>query len=600
MRTELNISTKLNSSRLYNKTETKKPQQPKSYIQQTSTDMFVKNVSFTGLNHVAQRAKIIVDVPSVLKSIKGNILKSGAPTTAVKDADEIKKLFPHTYGQPEIKFEKPNAIKKVFNRLTHKHEPHNVGVIFSGGPASGGHNVISGLFDGLKELNPKSKLLGFQDGPSGLIEGKFKVLDEKIVDKYRNLGGFDMIGTGRTKLSTEDQFEEVLKHAKKNKLDSIVVIGGDDSNTNAAVLAEWFAKKGEKINVVGCPKTIDGDLKTPQIEISFGHDTSTKTYSQTVAAIQNDARSAGKYWHLIKAMGRTEDFVVSEIALQTHPNVVIIANEVAKKGSSLNDVVNDIAEVIVTRERLGKNYGTVLIPEGLLEFIPEMGKLISKINDIMPSLKGTKSTEKIETVVGKLGQESSDAKLFKSLPSDIKEQLLAPRDSHGNLTVSQIDTEKLLIQMLKSKLQEMKALGVYNGTFKPISHFLGYEGRSCTPTKFDTTYCNALGKTAAALIDSGKTGYMATVSNLEKPVKEWSSGGTPMTSMFNIETRHGKPTPVIQKAHYDLDGPVHKTIEKQREYWALRDDYKNPGAIQYNEYEIPETLRLEREAAKKA
>ena len=525
-------------------------------------------------------------------------LIEGKNTESVADQAEINKLFPHTYGKPTVTFEQ----SENENNFAQK----NVGVILSGGQAPGGHNVVAGIYDALKQANPENKLYGFLGGPAGIIDGKYIELTDEIIDSYRNTGGFDIIGSGRTKLETEEQFQSSWENCKKLNITGIVIIGGDDSNTNAAMLAEWFKSKNAGIQVIGCPKTIDGDLKNEQIEISFGFDTATKTYSELVGNIQRDVNSAKKYWHFIKLMGRSATHVGLEVALQTQPNITLISEEVAEKSMSLNEIVDYMADIIVKRSKLGKNFGVALIPEGLIEFVPEMKAMIANLNDLMPILEEdpnftqlTSGVEKEAVIEKRLRAEN--AAVFRSLPAMIKAQLLMDRDPHGNVQVSKIETEKLLIEMLKTKLYEMKQQGVYTGKFSDQSHFFGYEGRCAFPSNFDSNYCYALGYNAFALIQFGLTGYLSSVKNLTEAPENWVAGGVPLTMMMNMEKRHGHMKPVIQKALVKLDGPVFKKLEQNRESWALEDKYIFPGAIQYfGPSEVADittqTLKLEHEA----
>ncbi len=525
-------------------------------------------------------------------------LIEGSNTESVADQNEINKLFPHTYGKPTVTFEQ----SENENEFAQK----NVGVILSGGQAPGGHNVVAGIYDALKQANPENKLYGFLGGPAGIIDGKYIELTDEIIDAYRNTGGFDIIGSGRTKLETEEQFQSSWENCKKLNITGIVIIGGDDSNTNAAMLAEWFKSKNAGIQVIGCPKTIDGDLKNDQIEISFGFDTATKTYSELVGNIQRDVNSAKKYWHFIKLMGRSATHVGLEVALQTQPNITLISEEVAEKEMSLNEIVDYMADIIVKRSKLGKNFGVALIPEGLIEFVPEMKAMIANLNDLMPVLEEdpnftqlTSGVEKEAVIEKRLRAEN--AAVFRSLPAMIKAQLLMDRDPHGNVQVSKIETEKLLIEMLKTKLYEMKQQGVYTGKFSDQSHFFGYEGRCAFPSNFDSNYCYALGYNAFALIQFGLTGYLSSVKNLTEAPENWVAGGVPLTMMMNMEKRHGHMKPVIQKALVKLDGPVFKKLEQNRESWALEDKYIFPGAIQYfGPSEVADittqTLKLEHEA----
>ena len=511
------------------------------------------------------------------KGINNVRVSLGENTTAVKDKEEIKELFRDVYGQPIVSF---NDNGETLNQTK-----KNVGVILSGGQAPGGHNVIAGLYDALKQSNPANKLYGFLGGPSGIIEGKYIEFDDKYIDSYRNTGGFDIIGSGRTKLETEEQFEQTLKTCKSLDIDAVVIIGGDDSNTNACMLAQWLKAKNTGIQVIGCPKTIDGDLKNSQIEISFGFDTATKTYSELVGNIERDANSAKKYWHFIKLMGRSATHVGLEVALQTQPNITLISEEVEAKKQSLKSIVDYITDVVVKRSNAGKNFGVALIPEGLIEFIPEMKTMISNLNDILAVLEkdsafvNASNEDKYRTIEQKL--DSANASVFNSLPDLIKAQLLMDRDPHGNVQVSKIETEKLLIEMVKTNLKKLKAEGKYNGKFSEQAHFFGYEGRCAAPSNFDADYCYSLGYNAFALILGGFTGYLSCIKNLTEPANKWMAGGVPLTMMMNMEKRHGKMKPVIQKALVELDGPVFKEFEANREKWALNDCYVYPGAIQY-------------------
>ena len=504
-------------------------------------------------------------------------MEEGQATESVRDQEEIKKLFEKTYGKPIVTF------KSTDNSKTSPVK--NVGVILSGGQAPGGHNVIAGLFDALKQANPENKLYGFLGGPSGIIEGKYVEITKDFIDAYRNTGGFDIIGSGRTKLETEEQFQKSLEVCKKLNVTAVVIIGGDDSNTNAALLAEWFVKNNAGIQVIGCPKTIDGDLKNEQIEVSFGFDTATKTYAELIGNIQRDANSAKKYWHFIKIMGRSASHVALEAGLQTQPNIVLISEEVEEKKMSLDQIVTSMCDVIAKRAEMGKNFGIVIIPEGLIEFIPEMKTMIASLNDLTHELennddyKNAQNEKKFEIITSKL--DSDNAKVFSSLPALIKAQLLMDRDPHGNVQVSRIETEKLLIEMIRTRLNEMKAQGKYTGKFSDQAHFFGYEGRCAFPSNFDADYCYSLGFNAFALINFGLTGYLSSVRNLVKPASEWLAGGIPLTMMMNMEKRHGEMKAVIQKALVKLDGPVFKELEANREDWAMNDRYLFPGAIQY-------------------
>ena len=516
--------------------------------------------------------------PKMPVALSGNVrLSEGAATQSVADQDEIKKLFPNTYGLPVITMEPSNEAPKAQPAI-------NVGVILSGGQAPGGHNVISGLFDGLKKLNPANKLYGFLGGPSGLIEGKYQELTKEIIDEYRNTGGFDIIGSGRTKLEETWQFDNGIEVCKKLGIKAIVIIGGDDSNTNACVLAEYYLQKQCGIQVIGCPKTIDGDLKNEMIETSFGFDTACKVYSELIGNIQRDANSAKKYWHFIRLMGRSASHIALECALQSQPNICLISEEVEAKNMTLNDIVEQIVEVIVDRANAGLNFGTVLIPEGLIEFIPAMRILIQELNDLLAQNEEFASLEgddaKREYVKSMLSPASCE--LYRSLPKGIARQLTLDRDPHGNVMVSQIETEKLLIEMVGKRLAQLKAAGTYKGKFSALNHFFGYEGRCAIPSNFDADYCYSIGITATLLIAAGKTGYMSLVRNLTKPAAEWIAGGVPITMMMNMEKRNGKMKPVIQKALVDLNGAPYKFFAAHRAEWAdANTSYIYPGPIQY-------------------
>ena len=514
--------------------------------------------------------------PKMPVALQGFVsIKEGEPTHSVADREEIKKLFPNTYGLPVISL--VPGEKKEFPVM-------NVGVILSGGQAPGGHNVIAGLYDGLKQLNPNNKLYGFLNGPSGLIENNHIELTGNIIDEYRNTGGFDIIGSGRTKLEETWQFDKGIEACKKLNINAIVIIGGDDSNTNACVLAEYYKQKNTGIQVIGCPKTIDGDLKNAQIETSFGFDTACKVYSELIGNLQRDANSAKKYWHFIRLMGRSASHIALECALQAQPNICIISEEVEAKEMTLNEIVDQIVKVIVARADAGLNFGTILIPEGLIEFIPAMRRLIAELNELLASNEEFNTLgsddEKRQYVKAKLTHES--CQLYRDLPKGIARQLTLDRDPHGNVMVSQIETEKLLIEMVAKKLAIMKAEGTYKGKFAALNHFFGYEGRCAIPSNFDADYCYSLGRTASWLIAEGKTGYMAIVQNLTTPAKDWQAGGIPITMMMNMERRNGKMKPVIQKALVDLNGEPFKYFAAHREEWAdAHASYIYPGPIQY-------------------
>ena len=498
----------------------------------------------------------------------------GAPTESVANQTEIKSLFPTTYGLPVLTFEK-NTASKVS-------APINVGVILSGGQAPGGHNVISGLFDGIKAINKDSRLYGFLMGPGGFVDHKYIELTAKIIDDYRNTGGFDIIGSGRTKLEKVEQFDKGLEILKELNIKALVIIGGDDSNTNAAILAEYYKANNAGVQVIGCPKTIDGDLKNEMIETSFGFDTATKVYSEVIGNIQRDCNSAKKYWHFIKLMGRSASHIALECALQTQPNYCIISEEVEQKNMTLADIVNDIANVIAKRAANGNNFGTALIPEGLIEFIPAMKKLIAELNDMLAANAQFASLDRAAQREFVLNNLSADnAAIFASLPEGVARQLTLDRDPHGNVQVSLIETEKLLSEMIGKRLAEMKAAGEYVGKFSPLHHFFGYEGRCADPSNFDADYCYALGYNAAQLINCGATGYMSSVRNLSKPSVQWIAGGIPITMMMNMERRNGEMKPVIQKALVRLDGKPFLKFAENREKWAIDTCYTYPGPIQY-------------------
>ncbi len=514
--------------------------------------------------------------PKVPASIKGATRPvEGKATESVADQADIKKLFPNTYGMPIVTFETADKAAQF--------EAINVGVILSGGQAPGGHNVISGIFDGIKALNANSKLYGFLGGPSGLVDHKYIELTSDIIDEYRNTGGFDIIGSGRTKLEETEQFDKGIEICNKLGIKALVIIGGDDSNTNACVLAEYYLAKKCGIQVIGCPKTIDGDLKNEMIETSFGFDTATKVYSEVIGNIERDANSAKKYWHFIKLMGRSASHVTLECALQTQPNVTLVGEEVEAKNQSLDDVVTYIAQAVANRAAKGLNFGTVLVPEGLIEFIPAIKKLIAELNDMLAAKQAefdkVADDQKISFVVKNLSKEN--AAIFESLPAGVSRQLALERDPHGNVQVSLIETEQLLADMVGKKLAQWKKEGKYNGKFSTQHHFFGYEGRCAAPSNFDADYCYSLGRVAALLIASGKTGYMSSVRNTTKPAAEWLAGGIPITAMMNMEKRNGKMKPVIQKALVKLDGGPFKYFASKRDQWAIETAYVYPGPIQY-------------------
>ena len=511
--------------------------------------------------------------PKLPKALQGAVkVKEGKPTQSVGDQEEIKKLFPNTYGMPIVEFEPATEAN---------HSKMNVGIILSGGQAPGGHNVITGLFDQIKKLNPENRLYGFILGPGGLVDHNYMELTADIIDEYRNTGGFDMIGSGRTKLEKVDQFEKGLEIIRELDIKAIVIIGGDDSNTNACVLAEYYAAKNYGVQVIGCPKTIDGDLKNDQIETSFGFDTACKTYSELIGNIERDCNSARKYWHFIKVMGRSASHIALECALQTQPNICLVSEEVEAKGQSLDDIVNYIAGVVAARAEDGNNFGTVVIPEGVIEFIPAIKKLIAQLNDVLalPEAKNISRDEQVDFAKSHLSAEN--LAVFNSLPVGVARQLALDRDPHGNVQVSLIETEKLLSEMVGKKLDQMKKEGKYVGKFGTQHHFFGYEGRCAAPSNFDADYCYALGTSAAQLIANGKTGYMAIVKNTTAPADQWIAGGVPITMMMNMEKRAGEMKPVIRKALVELDGAPFKEFAAHREEWARKTAYVYPGPIQY-------------------
>ena len=500
----------------------------------------------------------------------------GKPTQSVSDQEKLQKLFPNTYGLPKVSFEKGqnNDIGKKMN----------VGVILSGGQAPGGHNVICGLYDALKKANPESQLFGFMGGPSGILDDKYIIMTDELINAYRNTGGFDIIGSGRTKLETKEQFEVCTKVCHKHDINAIVIIGGDDSNTNAAVLAEYFRAQGEAICVVGCPKTIDGDLKNESIEASFGFDTATKTYSELIGNIERDANSARKYWHFIRLMGRSASHIALECALQTQPNICLIGEEVEAKNQSIEEITNYIADIVAKRSEKGNDFGVILVPEGLIEFVPSLKVLIREINDLLARTEKEFNAidaiaDKITFVEARLSAESK--KVFDSLPEEIKGQLLADRDPHGNVQVSRIETEKLLIQTVTKRLKEMKAEGKFKGKFSTQNHFFGYEGRCAFPSNFDSDYCYSLGYNAVMLLSANLTGYLSSVTQLSKSADQWQAGGIPITMMMNLEQRHGEQKPVIKKALVELDGEPFKYFAEHRDEWATGTCFTFPGAIQY-------------------
>ena len=525
-----------------------------------------------------ERLKFKPVLPAALKGGPVSVKpKSGKPTQSISDQETVNKLFPNTYGMPVVTFVKgksPAISKKIVN----------IGVVLSGGQAPGGHNVIAGLFDGLKKANPKNKLIGFLGGPSGILDNKFKEITVPFLADYRNTGGFDIIQSGRTKIESPEQFEQTKKTMTDNKIDALVVIGGDDSNTNAALLAEYFKKEVLNTSVIGVPKTIDGDLKNEHIEASFGFDTATKIYAELTGNICRDVNSARKYWHFIRLMGRSASHIALEVGLKTQPNICLIGEEVRENKLTLSQIVDSIADVVAKRAEVKKNFGVVLVPEGLIEFIPEMKELISALNDTLAEneaqLNGMVALqEKKIFVCSKLPEKLSS--LMESLPDSISSQLMLDRDPHGNVQVSQIETEKLLMSMVKTRLSVLKKEGTYSGKFSTINHFFGYEGRCGAPSNFDSNYTYALGYNAAVLALNGLTGYLSSVRKLTKPAAQWECGGVPLTMMMNIERRKGKEKPVIQKALVELGGKPFKTLQNNRDIWAVTESYVFPGPIQY-------------------
>ena len=513
--------------------------------------------------------------PKLPKALQGAVkVKEGAPTQSVDNQEDIKKLFPNTYGMPLVEFEPADSANNA---------KMNVGVILSGGQAPGGHNVISGLFDEVKKLNPDNRLYGFLMGPGGLVDHNYIEITAENLQAYRNTGGFDMIGSGRTKLEKEDQFEKGLEIIKKLDIKAVVIIGGDDSNTNACVLAEYYAAKQYGVQVIGCPKTIDGDLKNDQIETSFGFDTATKTYSELIGNIERDCNSARKYWHFVKLMGRSASHIALECALQTQPNICLISEEIQAKDQTLNDIVEYIAGVVAYRAAQSNNFGVVLIPEGLIEFIPAIGRLIQELNDLLAAhgadyMNLDKDAQR-KYILEHLSAENKAT--FETLPEGVARQLSLDRDPHGNVQVSLIETEKLISEMVAAKLDQWKKEGKYEGKFAAQHHFFGYEGRCAAPSNFDADYCYALGSSAAQLIANGKTGYMAIVKNTTAGTDQWKAGGVPITMMMNMEKRNGEMKPVIRKALVELDGTPFKTFAAQRDKWAKETCYVYPGPIQY-------------------
>ena len=524
------------------------------------------------------RYQYVPKLPGMLRNgINEICVKEGETTESVADQAKIKALFPNTYGKKEITFQKGKNTSAVKKQV--------VGVILSGGQAPGGHNVVSGLYDALKATNKDNVLIGFKGGPSGLTDDKFLVFDDEYINEFRNTGGFDIIGSGRTKIETPEQFKMAAETCKKHGITAVVIIGGDDSNTNAAVLAEYFAQNNTGVQVIGCPKTIDGDLKNEDIACSFGFDTATKTYSELIGNIQRDCNSAKKCWHFIKVMGRSASHVALECALETQPNICLISEEVAAKKMSLSQIANYIADSVVARAAKGMNFGVAIIPEGVVEFVPEFSKLIAEINELLAGEKA-EAFNKLATWADKYafiekGLSKESMAVFAILPVTIQQQLFLERDPHGNVQVSLIESDKLVSALVKDVLEERRKKGQYNGKFSALHHFFGYEGRCAFPSNFDADYCYSLGYNAFMLIQYGYNGYLSKVSNLSRPAEEWVAGGMPITKMMNIERRHGEDKPVIRKALVELDGAPFKYFEANRNKWAVETCYLYPGAIQY-------------------
>ncbi len=522
------------------------------------------------------RSEYLPKLPPALRKGAGVDPAKGMATGAADHEDSIKAIFPNLFGQPTLEFKAAKAYPAD--------KPVNVGVILSGGQAPGGHNVIAGIFDGIKSLHKDSRLYGFKGGPSGLVDNKYVEITAEMLAGFRNTGGFDIIGSGRTKLEKAEQFDKAHKNCSKLKISALVVIGGDDSNTNACLLAEYYKSRKIPIKVIGCPKTIDGDLKNEHIEASFGFDTACRVYSELIGNVARDANSAKKYWHFIKLMGRSASHITLECALQTHPNITIIGEEVAEKKQTLAEIVDYIAGIVVKRSEKGCNFGIALVPEGLIEFIPEIKSLLKELNDLMAKVEHSlsyleTSGEKLALIKSKLGKEGQG--IYCSLPEDIQLQLINDRDPHGNVQVSLIETEKLLIEMVSKRLKEMKAEGKFSGKFSTQNHFFGYEGRCAPPSNFDADYCYSLGYNAAALVNAGATGYISSIRNLTKPADKWTCGGVPLTMLMNIERRHGEEKPVIKKALVELEGAPFRKFAEQRDKWAVETSYVYPGPIQY-------------------
>ncbi|MHB9154738.1 MAG: diphosphate--fructose-6-phosphate 1-phosphotransferase [Endomicrobiales bacterium] len=526
----------------------------------------------------AERMKFKPVLPAILRGGPAVVtVRTGKTTQSVSDQETVQKLFPNTYGLPVVSFAKGRNAAVAKKTV-------KVGVVLSGGQAPGGHNVIAGLLDGLKKANPRNKLIGFLGGPSGILENRWKEITAPLMARYRNTGGFDIIQSGRTKIESPEQFAQTRKTMLDNGIDALVVIGGDDSNTNAGLLAEFFKKEGLAVSVIGVPKTIDGDLKNERVETSFGFDTATKIYAELVGNICRDVNSARKYWHFVRLMGRSASHITLEVGFKTRPNIVLVGEEVLAKNMTLSQVVDSIADVVAKRAEQKKNFGVALVPEGLVEFIPEMKALISALNDALAENEASLAPmaaieEKKNFVYTKLPAQL--AALMKSLPAGISSQLMLDRDPHGNVQVSQIETEKLLIDMVKARLSGLRKEGKYNGKFSAITHFFGYEGRCGAPSNFDANYTYALGYNAVSLALNALTGYLSSVRRLVRKPEQWECGGVPLTMMMNVERRKGREKPVIQKALVRLDGAPFKALEKNRDAWAMAEDYLYPGPIQY-------------------
>ncbi|MCR5606525.1 MAG: diphosphate--fructose-6-phosphate 1-phosphotransferase [Treponema sp.] len=553
----------------------------------------MKNLSALQKARYAYETKL----PSLFyKDLSKIAIKTGDKTKAKSDEEELKEIFPNTYGMPKVTFEETGSI----NSDTLKER--KIGVILSGGQAPGGHNVISGLFDALKRANEKSTLIGFLNGPEGIIKGNYKELTKDIIDEYRNTGGFDIIGSGRTKIERDDQIKATIENARKLDLDALVIIGGDDSNTNAAFLAKHFIKNGLKTKVIGVPKTIDGDIKSEEVEITFGFDTATKTYANEIGNIERDTISAGKYWQFIKLMGRSASHITLECALKTHPNITLISEEIAQKKLSLKEIVQSICNVIKIRADKGMNYGVILIPEGVIEFIPEMQHLITELNDMIadyPPVFNSMATYETKKKVLKSMMSKESFETLDTIPDSIAAEFLGQRDQHGNVQVSFIDTENLFAILVKNRLEEMQKEGSYKGKFSSQLHFFGFEGRSVPPSNFDANYCYSLGYTAFLLLANSLTGYLSYVRKLSESIDKWEAGGIPLTMLMNIERRNGKNKPVIGKALVDLNGNAFNMLKNNRENWAINTEYEYPGAIQYFGPDelcnsIPVSLKLEK------